>query len=73
MIEPYELEEARAVTAAVKTLKEHLTCGNAVVEVQAARTILRLSHEYARKQLIRRVEELEQGARERNHTRPTLC
>lgn len=73
MFDPIELIEARAVTAAVKTLKENLTCGNAYAEVQAARTILKLSNEYTARQLIRRIQELERAARERNHTRPTLC
>jgi hypothetical protein len=73
MIEPYELEEARAVTAAVRTLKEHLTCGDSRVEVQAARSILKLSHAYTQKQLLRRVAQLEQAVRERSGLRPSLC
>ena len=40
MIEPIDLEEPRAVVAAVKTLKEHLTHSDPRVQVQAARSIL---------------------------------
>jgi hypothetical protein len=45
--------------AAVETLKRHLSCGNPVAEVRAARMILELSNKLAERDLLERVKALE--------------